>query len=152
MGNIRDLPRCSIRRASRPRRHDAKLIALGKQYDAATRELSLLEMDEAASMAHIEAFLASMEPLERAILSTPADGIKGIAVKARLAAHIVSHYWTVSPDCLDLEARAFRLLVDAVCCVAGVSLPFEATRAQVDPLKLPSVAMQQKLRRGDLTG
>jgi hypothetical protein len=136
MGNIRDLPRCSNRRALRRRRHDAKLLALGKQYDAATRELSSLEMDEAASTARIEAFLASMEPMEREILATPADGIEGIAVKARLAAHIVSHYWTVSPDCLDLEARAFRLLIDAVCRVAGVSLPFAARPAQVDPSKV----------------
>jgi hypothetical protein len=48
----------------------------------------------------------------------------GIAVKARVAAHIVSNYWDVPLDRLDIDARAFRLLVEAVFSAAEVSLPF----------------------------
>jgi hypothetical protein len=124
MANIRKLLRRKVRRTPRRRSNDATLCALGRQFDAAMRELASLEMNEDTPIARIEAFLAGMEPLEYAILATPADGIAGIAVKARLAAHFVSNYWEVPPDCLDLEARAFRLLVEAVCGVAGVSLPF----------------------------
>jgi hypothetical protein len=50
--------------------------------------------------------------------------IAGVAVKARVAAHVVSNYWDVPLDQLDLDAKAFRLLVEAVCNVAGTSLPF----------------------------
>jgi hypothetical protein len=124
MANIRKLVRRKARRTPRQRRKDAKLRALGRQFDVAIRELASLEMNETIPIARIEAFLAAMEPLEHAILATPADGLEDIAVKARLAAHLASNYWEVPSDRLDLEARAFRLLVEAICDVAGVSLPF----------------------------
>ena len=94
------------------------------------QQLTSLEMNEVAPVGRIEAFLASIEPLERAILATPANGIAGIAVKARVAAHIVSNYWDVPLDSLDLDARAFRILVEAVCRAAGVSLPFPSDSAR----------------------
>jgi hypothetical protein len=87
-----------------------------------------------------------MEPLEHAILATPADVIEDIAVKARLAAHLASNYWEVPSDRLDLEARAFRLLVEAVCDVAGVSLPFplenqpRTSAVQCEPVEDGSVS------------
>jgi hypothetical protein len=131
MGKSCKLLRRSVRRTRRRRRDDAELRVLGQQFDAAIRRLGSLETNEAAPISRIEAFLASMEPLERAILAMPADGMAGIAVKARVAAHIVSNYWDVPLDRLDLDARAFRLLVEAVCNAAGVSLPCPSDSAPV---------------------
>ena len=111
-------------RAGRPRRDDAELLALGRQFDVALTKLLSLQLRDVAAVDQIEEFLAGMEPIERAILTIPADGIAGVAVKARVAAHVVSNYWDVPLDQLDLDARAFRLLVEAVCNVAGTSLPF----------------------------
>jgi len=73
------------------------LLALGRQFDAALAKLSSLQMDGADdtdATERIEAFLARMEPIERAIMVIAADGMAGVAVKARVAAHIVSNYWT----------------------------------------------------------
>jgi hypothetical protein len=111
-------------RAARQRRGDAELLALGRQFDAALTKLLSLQVRDAVSVDRIEAFLARMEPIERAILTIPADSLAGVAVKARVAAHVVSNYWDVPLDQLDLDARAFRLLVEAVCNVAGALLPF----------------------------
>jgi hypothetical protein len=123
---------CKLLRRSVPpgrRRYDAELRALGQKFDAAVRRLASLEMNHAAPISRIEGFLASMESLERAILATPAKSIAGIAVKARVAAHIVSNYWDVPLDRLDLDARAFRHLVESVCSAAEVSLPFPSDSA-----------------------
>ena len=111
-------------RAARKRRRDAELLALGRQFDAALAKLLSLQMRDADAIGPVEAFLARMESIERAILAIPADSMAGVAVKARVAAHVVSNYWDVPLDRLDLDARAFRLLVEAVCSVAGASLPF----------------------------
>jgi hypothetical protein len=140
MGQSCKLLRRGGRRIPGRRRDDAELRALGQQFDAATRRLGSLEMNDASSISRIEAFLASMEPLERAILAAPADGMAGIAVKARVAAHVVSNYWDVPLDRLDLDARAFRLLVEAVCNAAGVSLPFPSDSA---PVRSPSDAFER---------
>jgi hypothetical protein len=123
MGKNCKFPRRKASRPARPSRDDAELLALGRQFDAALAKLLSLQMRNAA-VDRIEAFLARMEPIERAILTIPADSIAGAAVKARVAAHVVSNYWDVPLDQLDLDARAFRLLVEAVCNVAGTSLPF----------------------------
>jgi hypothetical protein len=115
-------------RAARKRRRDAELLALGRQFDAALAKLLSLQMRGADAIGRVEAFLARMEPIERAILAIPADSMPGVAVKARVAAHVVSNYWDVPLDRLDLDARAFRLLVEAVCSVAGASLPVGSGR------------------------
>ena len=111
-------------RAARQRRDDAELLAFGRQFDAALAKLLSFQLLDADAVDRIEAFLARMEPIERAILTIPADSIAGVAVKARVAAHVVSNYWDVPLDQLDLDVWAFRLLVEAVCNVAGASLPF----------------------------
>jgi hypothetical protein len=106
---------------------DPQLVVLGYQFDAAVAKLLSMEMhdpDSVEANSRLESLLASMEPIEREIMALPARTMAGLAVKARLAAHIVSNYWDVPLERLDLDARAFRLLVDAVCAVAGVSLPF----------------------------
>lgn len=123
MGKNSKFLRRKTSRAARPRRDDAELLALGRQFDGGLTKLQSLQMCDVAAVDRIEAFLAGMEPIERAILTIPADGVAGVAVKARVAAHIVSNYWDVPLDQLDLDARAFRLLVEAVCNVAGTSPP-----------------------------
>jgi hypothetical protein len=118
------------------RRDDAELLALGQQFDAALAKLLSLQMcdGDAEAVDRIEAFLARMEPIERAILTIPADSLAGVAVKARVAAHVASNYWDMPLDQLDLDARAFRLLVEAVCGVAGASLPFSSDPGTPMPL------------------
>jgi hypothetical protein len=73
MGKSCKLLRRRVRWTPRRRRDDAELRALGRQFDAAIRRLGSLETNEAAPISRIEEFLASMEPLERAILAPPAD-------------------------------------------------------------------------------
>jgi hypothetical protein len=107
-----------------PCQDDAELVALGRQFDAALADFLSLQARETDSVAPIEGLLAHMEPIERAIMTVPAASIVGLAIKARVAAHIVSNYWDVPLDRLDLDAHVFRILIEAVCRVAGVSLPF----------------------------
>jgi hypothetical protein len=105
---------------------DTALRALGRKFDAELETLLGLASlaDEIRSTVGIETQLARMAPIENAIMAIPAEGIAGIAVKARVAAHIVSNYWDVPLGQLDLDARAFRVLIEAICDIAGASLPF----------------------------
>jgi hypothetical protein len=126
---------------------DAVLLALGRRFDSLSAELATLQQrDEAlssaairidgfhgeeverASLERIEAILTSLDPIERAIMAMPATTIEGLGVKARHAAHVFSNYWTETPEQLDWDARAVRLLIEAACSVAGVRLlPATAT-------------------------
>jgi hypothetical protein len=105
---------------------DTALLALGRQFDVELEKLSGLESlaDDIRSNAGIERQFARMAPIENAIMAIPAEGIAGIAVKARVAAHIVSNYWDVPLGQLDLDARAFRVLIEAICDIAATPLPF----------------------------
>jgi hypothetical protein len=105
---------------------DTALLALGRQFDAELEALLGLASlaDDIRSTVGIETQLARMAPIENAIMAIPAEGIAGIAVKARVAGHIVSNYWDVPLGELDLDARAFRVLIEAICDIAGASLPF----------------------------
>jgi hypothetical protein len=67
----------------------------------------------------IEAALARLEPIERAIMATPAQTVVGLGVKARHAAYVISEYWAEPLEEADWDRRAVRLLIDAVCVVAG---------------------------------
>ncbi|WP_315772305.1 MULTISPECIES: hypothetical protein [unclassified Bradyrhizobium] len=72
----------------------------------------------------IEAILLRLYPIEHEIIQTPASTIVGLGVKARHAAYITSQYWEEDLGRLDWEAKAVRRLIEAVCAVAGVALPF----------------------------
>jgi hypothetical protein len=85
-------------------------VDFGADYEAGTRE--------------VEAILARLDPIERAIMATPARTIAGLGVKARHAAHVTSQYWSEPIDKIDWEARAVRLLIEAVCNVARAPLLF----------------------------
>lgn len=117
---------------------DAMLVALGRKFEALSAEIAALQREDIDALApaapggeqgmamlnasdeRIEAVLAILDPIERAIMATPAMTIVGLGVKARHAAQVLSHYWTDSPERLDWDARTVRLLIESMCTVAGV--------------------------------
>ena len=121
---------------------DAVLVELGRKFEALSAELAALQKEEidassavaargellqyeamiSASTERIEAVLTLLDPIERAIIATPARTVVGLGVKARHAAHVLSHYWTDLPERLDWDARTVRLLIESACTVAGVGL------------------------------
>ena len=121
---------------------DAALVVLGRKFEALSAELAILQREEvdglspvaprderfkgeamiSPSVERIEAVLRSLDPIERAIMAIPATTVVGLGVKARHAAHVLSHYWTDTPERLDWHARTVRLLIKLTCTVAGVGL------------------------------
>jgi len=81
-----------------------------------------------AQTKRVEAILARLYPIERAIMAAPACSIVGLGVKARHAAYVMSQYWEEPADKIDWEAQAIRLLIEAVCDVARTSLSFRTRR------------------------
>jgi hypothetical protein len=79
-------------------------VDVGSDYEARTRE--------------VEEILARLDPIERAIMATKARTIAGLGVKARHAAYVTSQYWNAPIDKINWEARAVRLLIEAVCDAA----------------------------------
>jgi hypothetical protein len=71
--------------------------------------------DHESRTTQVEAVLVRLDPIERAIMDTPARTIAGLGVKARHAAYVMSQYWSKPIDKIDWEARAVRLLIEAVC-------------------------------------
>jgi hypothetical protein len=90
----------------------------------ALRDGETVLSDEASRTRKIESILARLEPVERAIMSTPARTIVGLGIKARHAAYVVSEHWDAPIEQTDWDARAVRLLIEAVCNAAGMRLPF----------------------------
>jgi hypothetical protein len=78
----------------------------------------------------IETVLARLDPIERAIMQTQACTIAGLGVKARHAAYVMSQYWEEPIDQIDWDARAVRLLIEAVCNFAGTPLPVADSRTK----------------------
>jgi hypothetical protein len=131
---------------------DAALIALEQQFNAISAELLALQQlcsdaewrrsaerppepvhmeayaqrqtHDKVGTDQIEAILTRLDPIERAIMATPACTIAGLGVKARHAAYVMSQYWEEPIGQIDWEAQAVRLLVEAVCDVAHTPLPF----------------------------
>jgi len=121
---------------------DAVLVALGVKFEALSAELEALQKEQVDTSSavvprseplreemllspldqRIEAVLKLLDPIERAIMATPAMTIVGLGVKARHASQVLSHYWTDAPERLDWDARAVRLLIESTCTVAGVGL------------------------------
>jgi hypothetical protein len=69
----------------------------------------------------LEAILATLFPIELAIMQTRAQTITGLAVKARHAAYVMSQHWEAPLDQIDWDARTVRLLIEAVCETADVA-------------------------------
>lgn len=104
---------------------DSALLALGKQFEEIADEIQKLHNSgSTVPLELIEATLGRLEPIEAAIMAAPARTIAGLGVKARHAAHVLSEYWNGPIDRIDWDARAVRLLIEAVCKSAGTPLPF----------------------------
>src|SRR4051812_13663429 len=105
---------------------DAPLIDFEIQFLALVAELdgdvgNLAQYDEYLTIRD-EAVLARLDPVERAIMETPAYTVSGLSVKARHLAYVLSEYWGAPIGQLTWEGRAVRLLVEAVCKVANAPL------------------------------
>jgi hypothetical protein len=130
---------------------DSPLLELGKQFTALMSELLVLEREykervdsrstavderhsehvrsnEEIATQRIESVLSRLEEIERKIMLTSAHTIEGLGVKARHAAYVASESWNAPIDQIDWDAQAVRLLIDAVCENAGVSLPSWCSR------------------------
>ncbi len=109
----------------------SEIAALDPQHDGGQGRDAESVRSEAADRTHeIESVLARLEPVERAIMATPARTIAGLGIKARHAAYGVSEHWDAPIEQVDWHARAVRLLIEAICEAAGVRLPFPARAGQ----------------------
>jgi hypothetical protein len=144
---------------------DAALIALERQFNVISAELLdlqqlcsdprchrsaerspeplLVEACVQKQTGQMEAILTRLDPIERAIMATPARTIAGLGVKARHAAYVTSQYWSAPIDKIDWDAQAVRLLIEAVCDIANVPLPLH----DVDGPKFVVKTEQQVTRR-----
>jgi hypothetical protein len=129
--------------ANAPDEPDRALLALESQFDAVAAELAAAQgargelaicrhqrpvwgvqanvdvgSEYEARTSDVEEILARLDPIERAIMATKARTIAGLGVKARHAAYVTSQHWNESIDKIDWEARAVRLLIEAVCDAA----------------------------------
>jgi hypothetical protein len=149
--------RLSVGSATASPGDDSPLLALEKQFNAIIAELLAVERlfrdqkrnpgpaarsperstiescvgehtHDAVMTEQIDSVLARLHPIERAIMQTPARTMAGLSVKARHAAYVTSQYWEAPIDKLDWDARAVRLLIEAVCDFARTPLPFRSVR------------------------
>jgi len=111
------------------RARDEKGVCSVAQSSAMRSEPMSWEYSEELGTRQTETTLAQLDPIERAIMTTPAHTIAGLGVKARHAAYVVSEYWEQPVDKVDWEAKAVRLLIEAVCELARVPLPFRNLKA-----------------------
>jgi hypothetical protein len=78
----------------------------------------LAGVDADAKTKQAEAILARLYPIEQAIMATPATTIAGLG-----AAYVMSQYWEAPIYQIDWDAKAVRLLIEAVCDFARTPLP-----------------------------
>jgi hypothetical protein len=113
---------------------DAALVDLENRFLALIAELDGHVGDPAQSEEYLtiedEVVLARLDPIERAIMETPAYTMMGLSVKARHLAHVLSEYWEVPIDQIPWEGRAVRLLVEAICNAAKAPLRFREPKAE----------------------
>jgi hypothetical protein len=105
---------------------DSALIELGERFDAVVAEVEILynQTKPDSFVDELEATLGRLEPIEQAIMAMTARTVAGLGVKARHAAYVMSEQWGAPIDHLDWDARAVRLLIESVCEVARVRLPW----------------------------
>ncbi|WFU43641.1 hypothetical protein QA640_15115 [Bradyrhizobium sp. CB82] len=134
---------------------DPALLVLERRFIAIAaeleREVGDLESSDGYSTMGDEALLACLDPIERAIMETPAHTIAGLGVKARHLAYVVSEYWEAPIDQISWEGRAVRLLIETVCSIANAPLRIEYGDA--DPmLKLTNRSARGSSVRQQLGG
>jgi hypothetical protein len=105
---------------------DAALIDLENQFLALVAELDGHVGDFAQSEVYLamedEAVLARLDPVERAIMESPAYTMTGLSVKARHLAYVLSEYWEAPIGQIAWEGRAVRLLVETICNITNTPL------------------------------
>ena len=111
---------------------EGRLLACGN-----VQESFAPDPDQADRTEKTEAVLARLYPIEQAIMATPARTIRGLGVKARHAAYVLSHYWEAPIDRIDWDARAMRLLIEAICGLANAPLPSCEAGTEVGPRSAP---------------
>jgi hypothetical protein len=139
-------------------RDDFELLALETRFKALTAELAALEgvgniqattsrsedrtpaagvreQSDQDTTRQAEAILARLYPVEQAIMATPARTIAGLGVKARHAAHVMSQYWTPPITEIDWHAKVIRLLIESVCSLTNVPLPFRDPDKPAEPAR-----------------
>jgi hypothetical protein len=77
--------------------------------------------------------LGRLEPIERAIMETPARTVAGLGVKARHTAYVMSEYWDAPIDKIDWDARAVRLLMKRCAKVPAYPCRFVVTTRRRQP-------------------
>ena len=99
---------------------------MGERFDAVVAEVEILynQTKPDSFVDELEATLGRLEPIEQAIMAMTARTVAGLGVKARHAAYVMSEQWNAPMDHLDWDARAVRLLIESVCKVARVQLPW----------------------------
>ena len=119
---------------------DAALLGLERRFIEIAAELERhdgnLQLSDGYSTMEDEALLACLDPIERAIMETPAHTIAGLAVKARHLAYVVSKYWEAPIDQITWEGRAVRLLIETVCNIA--TAPLRNEYGDADPMLKPT--------------
>jgi hypothetical protein len=111
---------------------DSDMIALGRQFEEIAANVQKLHNSVSPNdhIELVEAMLGRLEAIERAIMATPAHTIAGLGVKARYAA---SEHWSAPIDRIEWDARAVRLLIEAVCNVARVPLSCRGPAGETAP-------------------
>ncbi|MGJ5180174.1 hypothetical protein ACQR16_21050 [Bradyrhizobium oligotrophicum] len=113
---------------------DAALFDLENQFLALVAELDRHVGDPAQPDEYLtiedEVVLARLDPIERAIMETPAYTMMGLSVKARHLAHVLSEYWEAPIAQTTWEGRAVRLLVETICNAANAPLQIRERRAE----------------------
>src|SRR5438105_15106183 len=93
---------------------DAKLIRLGKEWDAIRAKARQVES---------QGMFDKMDDLDRRILKATAQTMRGLAVQARVAAHWNEEMWAQEESGLDWEIVIGRRFIEAVLRAGGLPLP-----------------------------
>jgi hypothetical protein len=70
--------------------------------------------------------------LHERVFALRARSIRGLTIKARVAAHWNRRLWDSPLDDLEIEKKAVRHLIEEMLALAGEPLPFEAPDAVAD--------------------
>ena len=80
---------------------------------------------EQAGIGDMDAELVNMEPIEIAVMNTPAHTLAGLRVKVQVAIFRNRHLWSAPRNKLDWHEEATRELIETACRLTGQSIPVE---------------------------